>query len=314
MNDKTTISYYELTKLVPDKMAALRLLERKRWGTSGRICPFCGHRHSCARGGTRAGYYRCCRCHKEFTVRTASIFERSHIPLDKWILAIYMMVTARKGVSSLQLSKELSIRQNSAWFMMHRIRSSMGERGNAFLKGIVEIDESCIGREESNKYESKKLKAGWGSIGKSAAVGIRRCKGRILAKVVPNTKRQTFRPVMHKTVLLGPVVSTDDFSRYDGLSEQYPHKVVNHSAKPFVDAMACTNGIESVWAVLKRGCYGIFHQFSVKHLQRYVDEFAFRLNEGNCKVPTLERMNALFNGVWNRRLNYSSLVGGELNE
>lgn len=309
MDDNLTISYYELSRLVPDNASARKYLEHKRWGDSGRLCPHCGHPHSVCRGGDREGYYRCCRCKEEFTVRTGSIFERSHIPLDKWILAIYLVVTARKGISSLQISKELSIRQKSAWLMMHRIRTAMASGGKESLRGVVEVDETYLGGKETNKHERKKLKAGRGTVGKMAVVGMRQRKGRVVAEVVADTKKNTLQGLVRREVEAGAVVNTDELAGYKGLAGKYEHRVVNHSAKQFVDGMAHTNGIESVWALLKRGFYGTFHKFTLEHLQRYVDEFCFRLNEGACAIPTLERMASLLGGAWGKRVDYRSLVG-----
>ena len=211
---------------------------------------------------------------KVYTVRTGTIFERSHVPLHKWIFAFYLVVTSRKGISSMQLSKEIGVTQKTAWFMLQRIReacNSNHDDDNGFLSGIVEADGVYIGGKESNKHESQKLKAGREIVGKTAVLGMRARAGKVLARVIPDTSRDTVHQILNKYLSRDSVLVTDEHASYK--ESQFNHQVVNHSAKQYVDGMAHTNGIESVWAVLKRGFYGIYHSFSTKHLQRYVDEF-----------------------------------------
>ena len=308
MRKATTISAFEFFQLFPNEDSARTHIETIRWAY-GRPCPHCGELdNSFARRGKRLGYYKCYGCKKEFTVRTGSVFERSHVPLNKWLFAIYLLETSRKGISSLQLSKELGITQKSAWFVLHRLRESCGvEYKNLF--GTVEIDETYIGGLEENRHEHKKSNIGRGSSGKQAVLGMREREGRVKAIAVSDIRRRTLQGYITDNVAVGSTIYTDDHRSYTGLRRKaYTHKTVKHSVKEYVNGMVYTNGIESVWAVLKRGYKGIYHNFSFKHMQRYINEFTFRLNEGNCSVDTIDRINQVLSHSFNKRLTYKELI------
>jgi len=301
-----TISTYKIMKQFPNEHTARIYLEKRRW-KGHRVCPFCNSDKIQTR--PVEGLYRCLFCTEEFTVRTGTIMERSHISLDKWIFAMYLIVTARKGISSLQISKELGITQKSAWFMLQRLREACDNKHT--LKGIVEADECYIGGKESNKHASKKLKAGRGAIGKIAVLGMRERNGMVKALPIKSTNAEIIQTNIRETVAPGSTLCTDEHTSYRGMDE-FNHLEVKHSAKEFVNGMAHTNGIESVWAVLKRGFYGTYHNFSTKHVRRYVNEFTFRCNEGGCKIPSMDRVDALFLKSIGKNLTYNKLIKHEV--
>lgn len=311
---RSTISIYQLSKLFPDQETARIYLESRMW-PDGVRCPFCGSARVTTRKG---GYYRCNACEdgENFTVRTNTVMERSKIPLDKWVLAMYMLVTARKGISSMQLAKEIGVTQKSAWFMLHRLREACGDDSDIDkLSGTIEVDECFVGGIEANKHAHKRQNLGRGPVGKVAVLGIRERGGHTIAKVIPNRTIQTIQGAIHEHVEVGSQLYTDEhvaYSDLDGLF--FRHDTVNHSASEYKRGAAHTNSIESVWAVLKRGLHGVYHHASKKHLGRYVDEFTFRLNAGNVARHTLERLDSFVDAIRGKRITYKQLIAAEVGQ
>ena len=279
----------------------MQWFEEWLWG-SERACVRCGSVNT-HRASHKTMPYRCSDCRKYFSVRTGTAMERSKVPLRKWAWAIYLEMTSLKGVSSVKLGRDIGVTQTTAWFMQHRIREAFADLAVEF-EGPVEVDESYFGGLERNKHESKKQKAGRGTVGKTAVVGAKdRETGRVAARVVEHTDRQTLQGFVVEHIADGATVYTDEASAYDGLSN---HESVGHSVGEWVRGMAHTNGVESFWSMLKRAHKGVYHKLSAKHLQRYVNEFAGRHNIR--EMDTLEQMQHVVAGMIGKRLMYKELI------
>lgn len=303
---RSTISTFQLFQLIPDAEAARVYLESRLW-PNGVTCPWCKGTERITNG--KGGFYSCNPCGKaKFTVRTGTIFERSHIPLHKWCYAMYLLVTARKGISSMQLAKEIGVTQKSAWFMLHRLREACGGDIDK-LSGTVEIDETFVGGKEANKHESKKLRQGRGAVGKQIVLGMRERDGRTKGFTIPANDLGTIQQCLFDNIEIGSTLYTDEHASYSGLDGLFfRHSTVNHSTGVYARGEVNVNSIESVWAVLKRGLTGVYHHASPKHLSRYVDEFTFRLNAGDVRRHTLERLDSFIDAVAGKRITYKELI------
>ena len=302
---KRTISTFELFNLIPDAETARLYLESRLW-PDGVTCPTCAGRERIT--NRKGDFYRCNRGETTFTVRTGTIFERSHVPLHKWVYAMYLVVTARKGISSMQLAKEIGVTQKTAWFMLQRLREACAGKMNK-LSGLVEVDECFLGGKEANKHEADKLRLGRGSVGKTAVLGLRQRGGKTIAFPIENTDKETLQGAILEHVEVGSQVMTDEASGYAGMDGLFfYHATVNHGAGEYKRGGVHTNGIESVWSLLKRGVYGTWHHISPKHIGRYVDEVTFRLNAGNVARHTLDRLDSFIKAVDGKRLTYERLT------
>ncbi len=300
-----TISIMELLERFDTEEKAVHWFEEVLWNHK-RVCMHCSCADRISRAKAKNHTYWCGDCRKHFTVRNGTIMQSSKLSLRKWAVAIYYVLTARKGISSLQLSKELSMTQKTAWHLGHRIREACSQDGS-LVSGIVEADETYIGGKETNKHNDKKLKAGRGAVGKTAVMGMRERGGRVQAMPISKADKATLQGKIVRHVKAGSTVYTDNHRGYIGLQGFY-YQSVNHSAREYVNGMVHTNGIESVWALLKRGYNGVYHSFSKKHLGRYVNEVTFRLNEGNVSRDTQDRMKSLCKSMTGKRLPYAELV------
>lgn len=299
------LSIYEFLKLIPDEKSAIKYLTDRRW-KFGRVCPFCHSDSTAEVKDAKPMPYRCCECRKHFSIRTGTIFAESRLPLHKWLFAIYLMTSARKGISSIQLSKELGVTQKTAWFLEHRIREACVEKGG-LLDGEIEADETYIGGKEKNKHRSKRLKAGRGAVGKQAVFGMKQRNGKMKAFPIKGTEKIDLQSAIVEHVKRNAALYTDSHKAYEGI-KGYKHGVVNHSEGEYVREQAHTNGIESFWALLKRGYYGTFHHMTFKHLHRYVNEFAARHNLG---TDTMHCIGEITDNMIGGRLTYFQLTNAK---
>jgi transposase-like protein len=301
---RSTISTYQLFQKYPDAESARKYFESRLW-PNGPICPTCrkGERIGIRKGG----FYRCNACKLDFTVRTGTIFERSHVPLHKWLYSMYLLVTSRKGISSLQLGKEIGIRQASAWFLLHRLREACGN-DLTMLRGIVEVDEAYIGGLEENRHFNKRMNIGGGKGGKTVIIALKERGGRVKAEPIIGTGSISLQNAVEKHVEKGATIHTDEYQGYNKIRSQYKHQSINHKAGEYSVKGVTTNGVESVFAVLKRGLHGVYHHASPKHMGRYVDEFTFRLNDANVRRHTWDRLDSLVSAVAGKRLTYKRLT------
>lgn len=287
-------------------------LAGKRWINGKPICPHCGSSNIGKLSQSRR-IWNCKGCKKQFSVKVGTIFEDSPLGLDKWLVAVWMIVNAKNGISSCEIARSLGITQKSAWFMGHRIRLMLHEGGTfEKMKGFVESDETYIGakaRSMNAKAKAKRPK-GTGPIAMTAVQGVlergtRDTVSRVKLKVLKSTKKAEVQGNVRNYVLQGSEVHTDALKSYQGLNVDFIHKVVDH-AVCYVKDNVHTNGLENFWCLLKRTVKGTYVCPAPFHLFRYLDEQAFRFNER--KGEDFDRFHQVMSFAADRHITYDELT------
>jgi transposase-like protein len=268
----------DLFKKFDDEAKCREFLVQQRWGGVPE-CPYCGHTKSYKiEGGKR---FKCANqtCYKKYSVTVGTVFEASNIPLTTWFPAMYIIASHKKGISSVQLAKDLGVTQKTSWFMLHRIRESLKENHPLILTKEVQADEVYIGGQDKFKHKDKKTENGGGkSQSKMPVVGLIETGGQVVTQVMPWVTRKNVAELLDRHLEKGTTLVSDSNPVYYKPGRRYNHQIINHSEGQWKIGPYHTNGIENYWSLLRRGIYGIYHQVSHKHLQRYCDEFAFRFN------------------------------------
>lgn len=282
-------------------------LEFTRWGNTP-ACVHCGSTHVYR---TNRGF-KCAEklCGKKFSAISGTIYENTKLPLRIWFAAIYLCTSSKKGISSLQASRQLGITQKSAWFLLHRVREMLKEKAPSTLQNMVEVDETYIGGKMKNKHKSIRNKAHIDNVShvenKTCVVALLERNNKVKTHVHAN-KSLTLKDMVKLHVDKSAKVFTDSLNAYKGLDKDFAaHEIVNHNEEEYVRGEVYTNTVEGFFSILKRGIYGIYHQVSPKHLQRYCDEFALRYN--TRKIADDERFNLSICNANKLRLKYKDLT------
>ena len=300
----------QLLKRFPDDATARHHFEAERWNGVP-TCPYCGcDKYYRLNTGK---HYKCGNkaCHKKYTVTVGTIFESSHIPLNIWFAAMYLIGSHKKGISSYQIAKDLNVTQKTAWFMLHRIREMYREKKHEKLTGTVEADETYMAR----KFHSEQKPTGfdftpsWPNIrDKGCVFGMIQRKGKIIVKVFTSNKGEHIKAAIKQHVEKHTTLYTDESHIYKKDLREYYRGAVTHSRKEYVRGDVHTNNVENFWSIMKRGVYGTYHQISFKHLSRYCDEFCFRYN--SRKIADNERFSVSLLQPQGR-LKYRQLIANE---
>jgi transposase-like protein len=303
-----------------DADKAREYLEALRWGKAGAVCPHCGGadpykltpKADSKRPG-RKGLYKCRACRKQFTATVGTIFEDSHIPLNKWLQALYLITSSKKGISSHQLHRMLGVTYKSAWFMTHRLRFAMTQEPIAAkLAGIVEVDETYVGgRRRVGRTRKGSGRPGPDDKKKTAVMALVERKGRVRAFPVERVTSETAQKAIREAIERGSRVMTDEFNVYHGTSMGYKHETVHHASKEYVRGDVYTNSVEGFFSLLKRGINGTFHHIGKGHIARYIAEFEFRYNAR--QVSDAKRAALLVEAGEGKRLTYKQPAGTRQN-
>ena len=294
-----------------DEAKARAWLEARLW-PEGPVCPKCGvvDQATLLKGKShRPGLYQCNACREPFTVTVGTLYERSHVPLHKWLGATHLMMASKKGMSALQISRMIGVTYKTAWFLCHRIRESLRGTDTDQLGGegvVVEADETYVGGLERNKHANKKAPGPQGHGAKEAVVALVERGGRVRSHHVADVTSSTLRPILTAQINSASHLMTDTARMYPAIGGAFAaHSMVNHTVHEYVRGDASTNTVESYFAILKRGVVGTFHHVSSQHLKRYVGEFDYRYNTRTALgYSDFDRFHASFPGIVGKRLTY----------
>lgn len=320
----------DLVQVFPDEKSCHLYLASQRWEDGVIICPHC--EHDKAYVFTDSIRYKCQKCKLKFTAKTDTFMEASKLPTIKWLMAMYL-VLHKKGISSIQLSKDIGVTQKTAWFVMHRVRWALGQQEQPELSGTVQLDETFVGGKNKNRHADKKVKNSQGRSfkDKTPVMGMLQQQvteivsrphkviaGKIVKEkviiepsvlichVVPDTKSESLQPIIRRTIKPGSILVSDEWFAYKGLNDVYSHNIVDHAAKEYVNADGLTsNALEGAWTQLKRQIIGCYHKTTRKHLHRYVNEFEFRYN--NRTLGPQQQIEHIISNM-ECRLKYKDLI------
>ncbi len=289
-----------------DEQAAYDFVEARVW-PNGPTCPKCGERERVSKmqgKSTRIGAYKCYKCRKPFTVKVGTIFESSHVPMNVWLQAIYLLAGSKKGISSNQLHRILGVTLKTAWFMSHRIREAMRSGDLAPMGGnggIVEVDETYIGIDKT-----KARGMGSGRHKNKVLSLVDRTTGKAKSVVIDNMTKKTVLPILRENIAAEARVFTDEASWYRGI--EWEHESVAHWKEEYVRGDVHTNTIEGYFSIFKRGMRGVYQHCSKRHLHRYMAEFDFRYSNRKARgIEDEQRADIALRGIVGKRLTYQTI-------